>query len=115
MSRQPREKWCPYCRESIDQWVSRRTRRQQTQATSKVRYWFLCPHCDQKHPWYQYDWLQFLFVAIGVGSVIAVRGYTQNDWISTGIIGVAIGMALTLMFRIGYTRYMYRDQPAKDE
>ena len=82
---------------------------------SNVKYWFLCPHCDQKHPWYQYEWLQFLFVAIGIGSVIVIRGYNQKEWISTGIIGIGIGMALTLLFRILYVKYMYRDQPVSDE
>ena len=82
---------------------------------SNVKYWFLCPHCDQKHPWYQHEWLQFVFVALGIGSVVAVRGYDQKDLIYAGIIGIGIGMALTLLFRILYVKYMYRNQPVSDQ
>ena len=119
MSRQPKEDWCPYCREEVERWEARRKRSptRNPNSTQKIRsnvkYWFLCPHCEQKHPWWQYEWMQAIFLAVGILSVGAINGFQRDRIVYTIGIGVAIAMVLTLVFRFGYVWYVYRDRPEK--
>ena len=117
MPRQPRETWCPYCRKSVDDWVARIKRKPRSRSQkgitigSQTKREYACPHCKQRHPWWQYQWLQAVFLAVGILSVGAVLGFKRDQvpWIV--LIGVAIAMILTLAFRFTYVWFVYRGQP----
>lgn len=121
MSRQPKEDWCPYCGQDVEEWEPRRKRKARRRhhnpgitIGSDVKRWFLCPHCKEKHPWYQYEWMQAVFLAIGVGATGAVNGFAREKLVYIGIIGVAVAMVLTIIFRFSYTRLMFRNRPARN-
>ena len=46
-------------------------------------------------------------------SVGAINGFQRDRIVYTIVIGVAIAMVLTLVFRFGYVWYVYRDRPDK--
>jgi len=59
--------------------------------------------------------MQAVFLAIGILGVGAINGFQRDRLVFTILIGVAIAMALTLVFRFGYVWYVYRDRPSKEE
>ena len=120
MGRQPKEEWCPYCRKEVAQWQPRRKSKSRhptasnQKIRSNVRRWYECPHCGEKHPWWQYEWAQAVFFAAGFGIAGTFSGFERDRLVYTIGIGVVISIALTQVLRFGYVWYVYRDRPAND-
>jgi|GEM_PF-3518768 hypothetical protein len=123
MSRQPKEKWCPYCRETVDQWesqrkkYSRRNSASQQKIRSDVKYWFLCPHCKIYHPWYRFEWLNPVVLILSALGVWAYHDFPQTNpmkMVPFFVSSVVVSFIVMLTFRVCYTKYCFRNPPSSE-